>query len=132
MTPAEIIATKLLDFDALQHLNDAHENCYLHRPSSNVASVNPKTGHLTVSWEGCEEWPDLADWNDIRRMEDALAKKGLGAQYACALVASLRDAVLACLGDQDIEASAFHLVSVPCLRATAEQRVAAALKVISE
>jgi hypothetical protein len=113
MTPTEIIATKLFDFDALPCLTDAHENWYVHRPTSNVASVDPNTGHLNVSWCGCEEWPDLADWNDIRRMEDALAEKGLRISYYCAL------------HDEDCDWP-------EALTATAEQRVASALKAIEE
>ena len=55
------------------------------------------------------------DWNDIRRMEDALAEKGLFSQYymelACATPAG---------------------GTYWDTRATAEQRVQAALKVIEE
>ena len=70
-------------------------------------------------------WPNFSHeinkhyW--VRRMEDALAEKGLGKVYAKTLVARF-----------DFIDDTFDAVVVPCLRATAAQRVAACVKVLRE
>ena len=70
-------------------------------------------------------WPKLDDWNDIRRMEDALSKESLYFDYArhlCTMVSGM-DYFIGSNQTPD------WLV---CLRATAPQRVAAAVKVLRE
>jgi hypothetical protein len=118
MNPAEIIATKL--FHWFRHQNGT---AYTHGSSGRIFFPDD-------AMEYPEEWPVLTNWNDIRRMEDALAEKGLLAKYHhslwenCAL--------------EDWQWVEYTNPYFPCLnkymplRATAEQRVAAALKVIKE
>jgi hypothetical protein len=101
MTPAEIIATKLLGW--FRHQNGT---AYTHGSSGRIFFPDD-------AMEYPEEWPDLSDWNDIRRIEDALAERRLLVPYF------------------------FELQTDECewpeaLRANAEQRVAAALKMIEE
>jgi hypothetical protein len=112
MSPTEIIATKLLGWAVLNEYGD-------YAKDATCASVN-RNGELIEDFSRpsakpheIHEWPDLDDWNDIRRMEDALAEKGLTWRYFNELNRSCDE-------------------SPRCLRATAEQRVAAALKVIEE
>lgn len=66
-------------------------------------------------------WPDLTDWNWIRRMEDALAERGLGKAYAQTLCGAYPEL---------LTPDEFDAIAAPCLRCTASQRVAAAVKVL--
>jgi len=106
MTPAEIIATKLLGW--FRHQKGT---AYTHGSSGRIFFPDD-------AMEYPEEWPHLSDWNDIRRMEDALAEKGLMVQYANALWKL-------CPSEGDWEYN-YQLLAIP------DQRVAAALKVIKE
>ena len=65
-------------------------------------------------------WPDLADWNWIRRMEDSLSERGLWSQYCHEL----------CNGRWVLITDAVTDVGELVGRATADQRVEAAVKVL--
>lgn len=86
-----------------------------------------------------ESFPDLTNWNDIRRMEDALAEKGLRPVYALALsqIPEIREAELSdCekIADADINEDT-HLVTVSVcvgLIPNQAQRVTACVKVLRE
>jgi hypothetical protein len=134
MNPAEIIATKLLGW--FRHQNGT---AYTHGPSGRIFFPDD-------AMEYPEEWPDLSDWNDIRRIEDALAEKGLYCSYLaqiahidppedlCAMIAPLlSDEALDGVTDYESRLEqAFVAAAALVKRATAEQCVAAALKVIEE
>jgi hypothetical protein len=116
MTPAEIIATKLLGWERLP----VDPPIY----TKGLSEVAVEDGEeYRRDWDPSHTWPDLSDYNCIRRMEDALAEKGLmeGSPSEPSYTRMLRrivgpDQSDCCVG----------------LRATPEQRVAAALKVIEE
>jgi hypothetical protein len=83
--------------------------------------------------DALDEWPDLTDWNWIRRMEDALAEKGLFVQYAGAL----SDIVPAeeCKPKGLFESPADLIIFVGLalgMYATPAQRVSACLRVIED
>jgi hypothetical protein len=118
MNPAEIIATKL--FHWFRHQNGT---AYTHGPSGRIFFPDD-------AMEYPEDWPDLTDWNDIRRMEDALAERGLLAAYKCQL-SWIWDKESG-LQPPGFTWKAAGLIEDVMLRATPEQRVAAALKVIKE
>jgi len=135
MTPTETIAVKLFGWEP-----------YLPKPlefDDDVRALYRKEGELValfnldppclraVAIDGSTavDWPDLADWNWIRRMEDALADKGLLSQYINRLSWHPYSE------DQDSERRSLTSVEEShwfYLRATASQRVAAALQVIEE
>jgi len=110
LTDAEILATKLLGWSPIPPQDDEVRSYY--HDEFGAAEVYPNDG----VWDGAYEWPDLADWNTIRRIEDALWVKGLAVfdSYITYLTWS-------CEYDRRLT-----------LRATQEQCVAAALRVIEE
>ena len=119
MTPTEIIAVKLFGWKRVEPERD-DPKVYEH-PTGSTAYVGGELDGTGYGPIGGADWLDLADLNDIRRMEDELAERGLGKAYAKRLVAAF---------DLLPYEGAFGQVAVPCLRATAEQRVAAAVKVL--
>jgi len=123
MNPAEIIATKLLGWERLP----VDPPIYA-KGRSEVTVVDGE--EYRRDWDLSHIWPDLSDYNCIRRMEDALAERGLLRRYHSALWGNC------VLEDwQRLEyasPSFFSLQSYIFLRATTEQRVAAALKVLEE
>jgi len=127
MNPAEIIATKLFGWQL-----GGSPGCYVKEASSvclnNDGSVGEWFAPPSARKDQLHDWPNLADWNDIRRMEDALTEKGLLAKYHHSLWENC--------APEDWQWVEYANPYAPCLnkymplRATAEQRVAAALKVI--
>jgi hypothetical protein len=116
VTPAEIIAVKLFGW--------RHDGYW---PSVGKRYKHPNRPDCRVYEDGegvgSDTWPDFSDWNSIRRMEDALAERGLmeGSPSEPSYTRMLRRIVGPDQSDYCVG-----------LRATAEQRVAAALKVIEE
>jgi hypothetical protein len=118
ITPEEAIAMKLLGWTPIKDMTpyDKGLRGYSHAEHGNAFL----TGTGCPMWR-CggyhSEFPDFTDdrlkWYWIRRMEDALAERGLLWQYFNALNRLCGE-------------------SPRCLRATAEQRVEAALKALEE
>jgi hypothetical protein len=78
---------------------------------------------------GPSDWPDLDDWNWIRRMEDALAEKGLLPRYIMELLSQPYTEA------QDLERRSLGFVNEVFwffTRATPAQRVAACLRVLQD
>ena len=74
-------------------------------------------------------WPDLADWNWIRRMEDALAAKGLWGAYILALLEQPFPVDYSYEWPrQGMDPQTYGVWHTT--RATADQRVAACVKVL--
>jgi hypothetical protein len=117
MNPAEIIATKLLGWR-------------LHKGDENYEDYS----HFMIFSDGkpwCSvcDMPDLSDYNCIRRMEDALAEKGLLGKYILALLDQLFPVEYAYeWPKQGMDPGTYGVWHTT--RATTEQRVAATLKVL--
>ena len=133
MTYTEIIAVKLFGWEACEAPPiETHRNVRWYQKMGSREHLE-YVGYRSDDADICGtinrtvSWPNFADerlkWYWIRRMEDVLAERGLGKTYAQHLVSSLGG-----LPHDD----AFDQVAVPCLRATAEQRVAACVKVLEE
>lgn len=129
MTDTELIATKLLgweriDEDILAPRHIFHR--YWSKAHGDTAEVSPVPG-ASVNAPGTDEnWPDLTNWNDIRRIENALAENGAWDRYEKALE---RIAIFD-NGYDGIEDVA--PVKSLLLRSTTEQRVAACVRVLRE
>jgi len=106
LTDAEILATKLLGWESIPPEFD-EARAYYHN------KFGPAYVFPDGSWTGASEWPNLADWNTIRRIEDAIWGKGRA--YSDRYIAYL---TWSCEYDRRLT-----------LRGTQEQRVAAALRV---
>ena len=124
MTPEEIIATKLLGWE--RGVEDDGQVVYLHKESGSVHYFGGELDGCGMGQINGADFPDLSNWNDIRRMEDALAEKGLSAKYYSTITASVEFNALESFAD-----NAIKLLSA-LSQATPEQRVQAALKVIEE
>ena len=120
MTPEEIIATKLLGWVDEGVMSNG-EHWFFH-PQHGRARLSAKNGTVNLGQQST--WPDLSNWNDIRRMEEALAEKGLSAKYYSTLTSHVTFNALESFAD-----NAIKLLSA-LSRSTPEQRVQAALKVI--
>lgn len=72
-------------------------------------------------------WFDPDNWNDIRRMEDALAGKGLTEKYILVL-----DSWYTVAKSDVLPSGLIDWQTLAMLRATAPQRVAACVKVLRE
>lgn len=87
-------------------------------------------------WTGSEDWPNITDWNWIRKMEDAIAERDLNLLYAEALYDQTGNVAYATMLDgahaKRMSSDALtRLIPFACgIRATAAQRVAAAVKVL--
>lgn len=81
-------------------------------PAGHEANIS-LTGESIFDPSG--QWPDLTDWNWIRKMEDAIDEKDLLMMYIC-----------------NLQEETKMRRDVTCLRATPAQRVAACLKVLEE
>jgi len=114
LNPTEIIATKLLGWERSKTYPKEQGIRFTHHRFIPAIFDSEFDFPIQQNWG----WPNLADWNDIRRMEDALAEKGLLVQYANALWKL-------CPSEGDWEYN-YQLLAIP------DQRVAAALKVIKE
>lgn len=137
MTPEEIIATKLLGWEPyipkpLEFDDDVR--ALYHNDGELVALFDldpPCLRAVAIDGSTAVGWPDLTNWNDIRRMEDALFSQiRLGEEmYGLALTHAVK-------GIEDPEwpvLTKMHKVSwSACLHATPAQRVQAALRVIEE
>jgi hypothetical protein len=123
MNPTEIIATKLLGFWECATPDWWREELG-HRWYRSLAAARCRVHADGYALPGSAYgvWPDLSDWNDIRRMEDALAEKGLLGKYCHQL----------CKDRWVLISDPITDVGELIKRATAEQCVAAALKVIEE
>ena len=122
MTPEEIVATKLLGWE--RGVEDDGQVVYLHKESGSVHYFGGELDGCGMGQINGADFPDLSNWNDIRRMEDALAKKGLSAKYYSTITASVEFNALESFAD-----NAAKLLSA-LSQATPEQRVQAALRVI--
>jgi hypothetical protein len=147
MNPAEIIATKLLGFWECA-TPDWWRGELGHRWYRSLAGARCRVHADGYALPGSAYgvWPDLSDWNDIRRMEDALAEKGLYCSYLAkiahidppedlrVMIASLlSDVALDGVADDEARLEkAFVAAAAIAKCATADQCVAAALKVIEE
>lgn len=112
-TPAEVIAVKLLGWKATEAPSGLlKSNRYYSHPDL-CGFVGVADSYTDTRWLREGEWPDFTDerlaWYWIRRVEDALDKKGLIARYLVHLC---------------------HHKFV--LRATVPQRLEAAIRVIEE
>ena len=124
MTYTEIIAVKLFGWERIE---DKPEKI-LGPPSRWYELGNYSTAVYdngsAVGWTA-GNWPDFTDgslrWYWIRRMEDALAERGLGKTYAQTLCGAYPEL---------LTPDEFDAIAAPCLRATADQRVAACVKVL--
>jgi hypothetical protein len=134
MNPTEIIATKLLGWrhdgywpsGGKRYKHPNHPDCRVYEDGEGV---------------GSDAWPDLSDWNDIRRMEDTLAEKGIEVwcKYLNFLMSDFDPTAMSkhlkplrdC-GQVSPDAALLLVGAASALSPTTEQRVAAALKVIEE
>jgi hypothetical protein len=112
LTPAEIVAVKLLGWTRENNPLYPDEREYSH-PSGSFHTIGGELNGTGCGEVGAEDFPDFIDnyaaWYWIRRVEDALDKKGLIARYLVHLC---------------------HHKFV--LRATVPQRLEAAIRVIEE
>lgn len=113
LTPAEVVATKLFGWERLL------DQCPTTWHSARHFSDGKPYVSLTRGFP--DFTTDVCKWYWIRQLEDALTERGLGKAYAKALVARF-----------DFIDDTFDAVVVPCLRATVEQRLAAAVRVLEE
>ncbi|CAB4140648.1 hypothetical protein UFOVP398_61 [uncultured Caudovirales phage] len=120
MTPTELIAVKLFGWERVEPERD-DPTAYEH-PTGSTAYVGGELDGTGYGPIGGADWPDLADLNDIRRMEDALAERGLISLYVAAI-----EIIVPITPDYDQN---LCWREWRILRATAEQRVAAAVKVL--
>ena len=133
MTPEEIIATKLLGWVACEPypgLESRPYRWYLRCacPPELSCYIGFESDHVAFSRHDGSPWPRLHDWNDIRRMEDALAEKGILSGYIDTLLY-----VNYC--DRKTTPERLTLIRVDwmhLIQATPEQRVQSALRVIEE
>ena len=127
MTYTEIIAVKLFGWESM-NCEWPDEIWYCHPSGAEHRLGTPYNEYIVV--DGEEEWPDFEDerlkWYWIRRMEDSLAERGLNRHYMVALwhlYAGHRNDPFPDLDNPEC--------CLECgLRATAEQRVEAAVKVL--
>jgi len=127
MNPTETIAVKLFGWEQIPDDGPATDKCF-------QFNKGPKLwlrDGVFDGGSGVPHWPDLTDWNWIRRMEDALFSTiRLGEEmYGLALTQIVKEA----------EDPAWLALNRPpkvswtaCLHATAPQRVAACLRVLEE
>ena len=120
MTPEEIIATKLLGWE--RGAEDDGQVVYLHKESGSVHYFGGELDGCGMGQLNGADFPDLSNWSDIRRMEDALETDEHYLEYRKALLAETESAIA--MND--------YMDWYRILRATPEQRVQAALKVIEE
>ena len=129
MTPAEIVAVKLFGWRATEAPSGLlKSNRYYSHPDL-CGFVGVADSYTDTRWLREGEWPDFTDerlaWYWIRRVEDALAEKGLIDEYVLNLWRSRVH------GDEWIAKSASP-DWVNILRATAPQRLEAAIRVVEE
>jgi hypothetical protein len=123
MTPTETIAVKLFGWkrdDSRNPLPDRDREYTMTSPTGykRLACIKIATGEELF---GNHHWPDLADWNDIRRMEDAMAaKEGQLFRRYCDLLTLMIPADDR--GDKTLDA----------MRSSPAQRVAACLRVLQD
>ena len=120
MTDTETIAVELFGWRRAE----SQEGFKAYRLGPSPTYLINQDGTARFRWVDCE-WPDLADWNWIRKMENALAERGIVPWLAYG--AALKSAVMA-----DRKPTQIIFDSDVYLRATTAQRVAACLKVIEE
>lgn len=114
MTNTEKIATKLFGFKREPSRDDIYGTCYIvDAPQKKFARVWIRDGGVAGN---VEDWPDLADHNWIRRMEDALNEEQYS-QY-CLLLHT------------QIPALDRRDKTIDAMKSTPAQRVAAAVKVL--
>lgn len=131
-TDTEIIAMKLFGWEIYgpsKSINDEPSMDYRHKETGEYAYV------LSVNGEyygpQALNWPNLQDWNWIRRIEDKLAETLRNGAEWYGLV--LTRVVKAEEDPERLEMTGGNKVSWnSCLRATTVQRVSAALRVIQE
>lgn len=129
MTNTELIATKLFGWTPCEPPDDCNSRLsWYSRPGFSRDDVDLAGVSNGVRLGGTvdpdEGWPDFDDyifkWYHVRRMEDALAEKRLLPEYKWALVSLV----------QSLAESQLLPEPTIMLRATAEQRVAAAVRVL--
>lgn len=120
MTSTELIATKLFGWERVKPTRE-DPKVYEHSTGS-TAYVGGDLDGAGCGPIGGEDWPDLTDWNWIRRMEDVLAERQMLMAYMMALTEAY-DTEFS--GDGPLPGTLAMF-----LRATAAQRVAAAVKVL--
>jgi hypothetical protein len=108
MTPAEIIAVRLLGWEPISVEDIGYPHSKAYRSIDDRFYRNENIDEIFPAFDD-----EVDKWYFIRRMEDALAERGLIWQYFNALNALCSE-------------------SPRCLRATAEQRVQAAMRVLEE
>jgi hypothetical protein len=79
MSDTELIATRLLGF----RIATEQERLTMGRPWPE--GITTATYRDSGMWIGKGKFPDLANWNDIRRMEDAIREKGHADHYVVTL-----------------------------------------------
>ena len=123
MTPTEIIATRLLGWVRVEPTRD-DPKVYEH-PTGSTAYVGGELDGTGYGPVGGADWPDLTDYNCIRRMEDALAERQMLKRYMMTL-----DGEFTVNASDPMPGTCITWQSFAMLRATADQRVEAAVKVL--
>lgn len=120
LTPAEIIAVKLFGwkFEGAGF----NFNGKVYSRNGQRANINPDGSRR---FDPTRYWPEVTDWNWIRRMEDELAAKGLLEAYMLRL-----DGEFTVKASEPLPGTCMTWQSFAMLRATVEQRIAAAVKVL--
>lgn len=124
LTDAELIAKLLGWVPYNPSANYSHCRCY--RKGRQWEGIRIADGSQYCK---NDNWPDLANWNDIRRMEEAIVEQKLFAEYLFALTSQPYTK------EQEEERRSLSSVEESWwffCRATQAQRVAAAVKVIQE
>ena len=125
MTDTERIAVELLGWIARPEVKctEPGQVAYSHQRPGREECLH----HYHPSWGLnciCRYWPDLTNWNDIRRMEDALMTKNKIGRYA---------EILDCLAvDRPEGFPPLTWREALLLRASPAQRVAACIAVLDE
>lgn len=125
LTATEIIATRLLSWTYIREEDGS--KLYTHPTGSSQYVGGDLDGTGAGQINGAD-WPDLENWNDIRRMEDALAERWLLGAYLSKIYVDENAEWYANYGHSPTLLFAAYYA----LRATPAQRVAAAIRVIEE